>query len=78
VSDTIEVVDRDRRLAFSFDELLKYHGGGSPGGVAHALKVLERAPSPKGDSTSTRRLHVPSAAGRWSASSFGSHAGSAA
>ena len=39
----IEVLDRGRPLAFSFDDMLRYHGGGSPGGVAHALKVLERA-----------------------------------
>jgi hypothetical protein len=39
----IEVVDRGRRIAFSFDDLMRYHGPGSPGGVAHAFKVLERA-----------------------------------
>jgi hypothetical protein len=43
VTGTIEVVDRGRRLAFSFEDLLLYHGPGSPGGVAHAFKVLERA-----------------------------------
>ena len=37
------MLDRDRPLAFSFDDMLRYHGGGSPGGVAHAFKVLERA-----------------------------------
>lgn len=39
----IEIVDGGRLLAFSFDDMLRYHGGGSPGGVAHAYKVLERA-----------------------------------
>jgi hypothetical protein len=39
----IEVVDRGRPIAFSFDDMLRYHCGGSPGGVAHAFKVLERA-----------------------------------
>ena len=39
----IEVVDRGRRIEFSFDDMLRYHGGGSPGGSAHAFKVLERA-----------------------------------
>ena len=39
----IVVVDRGRPIEFSFDDLLRYHGGGSPGGVAHAFKVLERA-----------------------------------
>jgi hypothetical protein len=43
VTHTIEVVDRGRPVAFSFDDMLRYHGGGSPGGVAHAFKVLERA-----------------------------------
>lgn len=40
---TIEVVDRGRRLAFSFEDILRYHGPTSPGGAAHAFKVLERA-----------------------------------
>ena len=39
----IEVVDAGRTLSFSFEDMLRYHGGGSPGGVAHAYKVLERA-----------------------------------
>lgn len=33
----------DRTLAFSVGDLRRYHGPGSPGGVAHAFKVLERA-----------------------------------
>jgi hypothetical protein len=41
--DRIEVVDGGSRLSFSFEDILRYHGGGSPGGVAHAYKVLERA-----------------------------------
>jgi hypothetical protein len=43
VAQTIEVVDGGRRIRFTFDDMLRYHGGGSPGGVAHAFKVLERA-----------------------------------
>jgi hypothetical protein len=43
VSQTIVVLDQGEPLAFSFDDLMKYHGPGSPGGVAHAFKVLERA-----------------------------------
>jgi len=43
VTHIVEVVDRGRRIEFSFDDMLRYHGGGSPGGVAHAFKVLERA-----------------------------------
>jgi len=39
----LTVLDDGRRLDFSFADMLKYHGGGSPGGVAQAFKVLERA-----------------------------------
>ena len=43
MSATITVLDSDREIAFSFEDMLNYHGPGSPGGVAHAFKVLERA-----------------------------------
>jgi len=43
MTSTIEVADRGRLITFSFEDLLKYHGPGSPGGVAHAFKVLEHA-----------------------------------
>lgn len=43
MSATIVVSDHGRSLAFSFEAMLAYHGPGSPGGVAHAFKVLERA-----------------------------------
>jgi hypothetical protein len=39
----IVVLEEGTELAFSFDEMCRYNGGGSPGGVAHAFKVLERA-----------------------------------
>ena len=39
----IEVVDRGRLVAFSLEDIMRYHGPGSPGGVAHAVKVLELA-----------------------------------
>lgn len=42
MADTIDVLDRGRLLAFSIDDMLKYSGPGSPGGVAQAFKVLER------------------------------------
>lgn len=35
--------DAGRPIAFTFADLLRYHGPGSPGGVAQAYKVLERA-----------------------------------
>jgi len=40
---TIEVTERGRTLSYRFEDLLRYHGPGSPGGVAIAFKVLERA-----------------------------------
>jgi hypothetical protein len=40
---TLEVVDHGLRLGFSFADLMRYHGPSSPGGVAHAYKVLERS-----------------------------------
>ena len=39
----LAVADQGLRLEFSFADLMRYHGPGSPGGVAHAYKVLERA-----------------------------------
>jgi hypothetical protein len=43
MTDTIEVIDQGQRIRYSFEDVLKYHGPGSPGGAAHAFKVLERA-----------------------------------
>ena len=43
VADTIRVRERGRIIAFSFDDMMRYHGGGSPAGVATAFKVLQRA-----------------------------------
>jgi hypothetical protein len=43
-------------IGFSFEDLIKHHGPGSPGGVAHALKVMERAfPLLAGDGRPERR-----------------------
>jgi hypothetical protein len=39
----IAVLERGCRLAFWFADLTRYHGPRSPGGVAHAFKVMERA-----------------------------------
>jgi hypothetical protein len=41
MSSTIVVRDQGQAIAFSFEDLMRYHGPGSPGGVAHAYKVLE-------------------------------------
>ena len=42
-TDAIVVLERGRPLRFSLEDLTKYHGFGSPGGVAHAVRVMERA-----------------------------------
>jgi hypothetical protein len=42
VISTIEVADQGSALAYTFEDLMRYHGPGSPGGVAHAVKVMER------------------------------------
>ena len=39
----MRVADHGRPIDFGFDDLMRYHGGGSPGGVAIAFKALERA-----------------------------------
>ena len=39
----LEVTERGALLRFSFEDVLRYHGGHSPGGAAIAYKVLERA-----------------------------------
>ena len=41
--DTVEVEDQGEVLAYTFEDLMRYHGPGSPAGVAHALKVMQRA-----------------------------------
>lgn len=43
MTETIQVRDGGTTIAFSFDDMMKYHGPGSPGGVATAFKVLQRA-----------------------------------
>ena len=43
MTGTITVAERGRTLAFSFDDMLRYAGPHSPGGVANAFKVMQRA-----------------------------------
>ena len=42
MSTMIQVTDQGSVLAYRFEDLMRYHGPGSPGGVAHAFKVMER------------------------------------
>jgi hypothetical protein len=39
----LTVCERGAKIDCSFDDLMRFHGVHSPGGVAHAFKVLERA-----------------------------------
>ncbi len=43
MADSIEVQEQGSRLAFSFEEMLRYSGPGSPGGVALGFKMMQRA-----------------------------------
>src|SRR5258708_682774 len=42
-SSLLEVTDHGDLLRLSFDDLVKYSGRSSIGGVAHGFKVMERA-----------------------------------
>lgn len=39
----IRVLENGIELSYRFEDILRYHGPGYPGGVAHAFKVMERA-----------------------------------
>ena len=41
--ETLDVTEAGTLLRFGFADLLRYHGPGFPGGVAHGFKVLARA-----------------------------------
>ncbi|MDV3125042.1 hypothetical protein M1247_08995 [Mycobacterium sp. 21AC1] len=43
MSPVLEVVENGTVIGFTVEDVMKYHGPGFPGGVAHAVKVLERA-----------------------------------
>lgn len=43
MTETIAVTEHGRVLTFGFEDMNRYHGGGSPAGVATAFKVLQRA-----------------------------------
>lgn len=40
--NSVSIRDNGVDLEFSFDDMLRYHGPGFPGGVAHAFKVMQR------------------------------------
>jgi hypothetical protein len=41
--ESIEVTERGRTIAFTFEDVLRYHGPGSPAGVACAFRALQLA-----------------------------------
>ncbi len=42
-AQTLVVYEDGKQISYTFDDLMKYHGPGFPGGVVHAYKVMERA-----------------------------------
>lgn len=43
MTESLAVQELGRTWEFTFDDMLRFHGGGSPAGVANAFKVLQRA-----------------------------------
>ena len=43
MTEVVTVTELGRELAFGFEDMNRYHGGGSPASVATAFKVLQRA-----------------------------------
>jgi len=43
MTNAIAVQERERTITFTFDDVMRYHGVHSPGGVAVAFKAMERA-----------------------------------
>lgn len=41
MTTVLDVIDQGRRLEFRLDDLMRYHGPGSPAGVALALRAME-------------------------------------
>lgn len=43
MADALTVQERGQSLTFTFDDMMRFHGGHSPAGVAMAFKVMQRA-----------------------------------
>ena len=43
VAESLQVEDGGRMIAFTFEDMMRYHGPHSPAGVAMAFKVMQRA-----------------------------------
>lgn len=55
---TLHVRENDKPLSYTFEDLMLYHGPGFPGGVAHALKVMERALPALADGAAPERREI--------------------
>ncbi|POF28044.1 hypothetical protein [Roseibium marinum] len=55
--DSITVRENGQDITFSFNDLMKFHGPGFPGGVVHALKAMQAA-FPLLDSAAPERREV--------------------
>ncbi|MBW3556104.1 MAG: hypothetical protein KY454_04095, partial [Actinobacteria bacterium] len=55
---SVQVVDQGQVISFTFDDMMRYHGPCFPGGVAHALKVMERAFPLLGDGGPPERREI--------------------
>lgn len=53
--DSITVAENGAPITITFEDLLKYHGKGFPGGVVHALKAMQAAFPLFGDEMVERR-----------------------
>ena len=56
--EIVTVLENGRPIDFTFADLLKYHGFGYPGGVAHAFKVMQRGFPLLDDGTSPERAEL--------------------
>jgi hypothetical protein len=43
MTESLLVEEGGRTIAFTFEDMMRFHGPGSPGGVANAFKVMQRA-----------------------------------
>jgi len=43
MAEAITLAERGREIRFTYDDMVRFHGHGSPGGVAHAFKLFQRA-----------------------------------
>ncbi len=69
VAESLLVEEGGRTIAFTFDDMMRYHGPHSPAGVAMAFKVMQRAfavlspggPTPRRDVTIRTAFRGPGA-----------------